>query len=262
MSPKIHPTFWSDEQVELLTAEDKLVLLWLITNPQTNLIGQGQVSPRRFQLDTGLTPDALKRACDALRGNVWFDGKTYWIRNYIRHQFGSGEKLVSNKIFKAILSAYCQVKDDSLRQEINRDYPELAGVEEGDGMGIGRGKIKIKIKNREGEREGTAPTDSEWQHVWERGRIILAYLNQKSRSKFRDSSDCVDPIAERLFETKDEDGLRRMIDRQVSLWANDTKMSGCLRPQTLFGEKFHGYYGQRDIPIQGPNNSSKTGGNY
>lgn len=146
MSPKIHPAFWSDKIIEALPPESKLTLLWLITNPQTNLLGVCEASDKRFQFETGLPPEALQRALDALKSSIYHKGGTVFLKNYLRHQFGTGPKLTTNKIFKSIASTFTGIKDKEIRSAIIAEYPEFKDVEEGHTKGF-----KAQ-REREGER--------------------------------------------------------------------------------------------------------------
>jgi len=55
------PSFWSDRDVEGLSPEQKLTLLWIFTNPQMNVFGYFETSPKRFSFETGLESTASKR---------------------------------------------------------------------------------------------------------------------------------------------------------------------------------------------------------
>lgn len=155
MSPKIHTSFWSDQIVESLDAEGKLVLLWLITNPNTSLVGTFQPSLKRFQFDTSLPPEALQRAYQALSGSIAVVDGTVFIRNFIRHQFGVGPKLIKNNIFASIRSTYESIKDEELRLTILEEYPEFAEAEEGltKGLQAQREREGTRTGKRKGEGE-------------------------------------------------------------------------------------------------------------
>jgi uncharacterized phage protein (TIGR02220 family) len=173
------------------------------------------------------------------------DGK-WWLCGFIEFQYG--QLVEACKPHKAVIG--------TLRKHgiytLYLDYSK--------GMETPQEKEKDKEKEKEKDKDGgvgaLAPTDEQWTESTGKARIILGYLNQKAGARFSESADCLDPISERLFETSlDVEGCKRMIDRFVALWKGSPKMEPCLRPQTLFGEKFHGYYGQRDMPL--PNCEAK-----
>ncbi len=125
MNPVVQPSFWSDPEIEVASAETKLAVLWLITNSQTSIIGLCRATSKRFAFETGLQPEALAEACSQLPRMLCASSEGVWIRNYIRHQFGSGEKLTRNNCFRSISSAFEQVRDEALRSEISSAYPEF-----------------------------------------------------------------------------------------------------------------------------------------
>lgn len=80
-------------------------------------------------------------------------------------------------------------------------------------------------------------------------RIILYLLKEHSRKHFVESADCLDPISKRLYEQDvTTEGVKQMIARQCEKW-RDTQFADGLNPKTLFGEKFHTFYGNRDSRI-------------
>lgn len=105
----------------------------------------------------------------------------------------------------------------------------------------------------------------EWTESTSKARIALAYLGQQSGGRFRESAECLNPIADRIFEVaKDyasepdpfETALqecKKMINRCVLNFKENKVMQKCLTPMGLFGEKFPGYFGQRDMPIPSDN---------
>jgi hypothetical protein len=125
MKPMIDQAFWSDPDIEASKAGVKLAALWLITNSQTSLLGLCGASENRFVFETGLPAKALGRAVEALpRAFVRFGGVIF-VRNYIRHQFGIGEKLMRNNFFVALKSLFLSVKDEALKAVILEEYPEF-----------------------------------------------------------------------------------------------------------------------------------------
>lgn len=125
MKPFIDSAFWSDPDVEASKAGVKLAALWLITNSQTSLLGICGASTARFEFETGLKSEALESALQALPRAFKRFGSVVFVRNYVRHQFGTGDKLVRNNFFVALKSQFLSVKDDDLRGFILAEYPEF-----------------------------------------------------------------------------------------------------------------------------------------
>ena len=125
MKPFIDSSFWSDPDVEASKAGVKLAALWLITNSQTSLLGICGASTARFEFETGLKTEALTSALQALPRAFKRFGQVVFVRNYVRHQFGTGDKLIRNNFFVALKSQFLSVKDDELKDFILAEYPEF-----------------------------------------------------------------------------------------------------------------------------------------
>lgn len=135
--------------MEKTKAGVKLAALWLITNSQTSLLGICGASEARFKFETGLAPEALQSALEALPRAFKRFGDVIFVRNYVRHQFGSGDKLKKNNFFVALKSLFLSVKEKELRAFILSEYPEFEECSQRAPEGL------TKPKERKGEgREG------------------------------------------------------------------------------------------------------------
>lgn len=113
----------------------------------------------------------------------------------------------------------------------------------------------LEGKGREGKgKNGTERNGSDCQpSKFSNSRIALHWLNEKAGRNYRETSENLEVIYNRLKETDDDlEGVKLMIIRQCALWKGDPKMDECLRPSTLFGkQKFGGYYDNRHLPVLG-----------
>ncbi len=173
MKPFIDQAFWSDPEIEAADARTKLTSLWLITNSQTSLLGLCSASVSRFMFETGLTAEALDAAIQALPRAFKKFGGTVFVRNYIRHQFGSGDKLKKNNFFTALKSLFLSVKDAELKAFILAEYPEFEQALTKGFEGLSKPKDGKVRKGKEGKatREdliaycvelGLPASDGEW----------------------------------------------------------------------------------------------------
>lgn len=90
---------------------------------------------------------------------------------------------------------------------------------------------------------------------------ILELLNLITGKSFRAVDSNLRPIQDRLSEPGvTEEGVAKMISRQVELWGSDSKMSEFLRPETLFRKsKFESYYAAKDSPVPSkPNENTRN----
>ena len=125
MKPFIDQSFWSDPDIEAAKTGVKLAALWLITNTQTSLLGVCGASSARFTFETGLPAEALDATLQALPKSFKRFGGVIFLRNYMRHQFGSGETLTKNNFFKALKTLFRAIKDDELKAAVLSEYPEF-----------------------------------------------------------------------------------------------------------------------------------------
>lgn len=80
--------FWDDSYIISLDPSEKLVFLYLLTNPLSNIAGVYELSTKRIGFDTGFDQDTVKRILERFQRDekcIYRDG---WIamRNWIKHQ--------------------------------------------------------------------------------------------------------------------------------------------------------------------------------
>lgn len=154
MSPKIHPSFWSDPDVERLTPNQRYAFLWILTNSQMTLCGYCEVSETRFAFETGLPREELWNTVQALSRTVkgFKDRNLVYVRNFIRRQLGDGEELERNNIFKAVTKVFTGIKHEGLRKELEGDYPAFKALTKGLSTST-KGKEKEQEQEKEQEKE-------------------------------------------------------------------------------------------------------------
>jgi hypothetical protein len=123
MHSKIKSCFWSDPVVEDLPSEGKLALLWLFTS-RISVCGWVPTSRRRFEFETASPWQALLSAAEALGKGLVIHDKGFWVRSYIRHQFGVGERLGRNNMRVTIIDSMAEVPEE-VKVEIVKEYPQL-----------------------------------------------------------------------------------------------------------------------------------------
>ncbi|GHU75367.1 hypothetical protein FACS189461_1510 [Spirochaetia bacterium] len=75
----IATSFWDDEWIQGLDPSEKLLYLYLMTNPLTNIAGIYKISDKRMSFDTGFNTDTLKM----IIGKFEKAGKAYRMGEYI-----------------------------------------------------------------------------------------------------------------------------------------------------------------------------------
>lgn len=123
MDANIKSSFWRDKL--LVNGEVRTAFLWLWTNSDRTVCGVTPLCERKFEFDTGLQKDALEKCIELLAGRVIVVGDYVWVKNFIRHQFGTGEKLKRNSIIKRLKNEVSQHPKE-LQTTILQNYPELS----------------------------------------------------------------------------------------------------------------------------------------
>jgi len=167
MDTKIKPSFWSDPVVDALPPEGKLALLWLFTS-RVSACGWCPATKRHFEFETGSPYQALLDAVKALGKGCVTHAKGFWIRNYIRHQIGVGDRLARNNMRFPILNALVDVPEE-IRALIFVEYECLQqGLAKPLHSGAPPQEQSRAEKRREegmqGEKQKRAPaaTDEQW----------------------------------------------------------------------------------------------------
>jgi hypothetical protein len=112
-------SFWDDEWVCSLKPLEKMLYLYLLTNPLTNISGVYKITDRRICFDTGLTPKQMQEfmakfqdAHKAIRM-----GEYIVVLNAPKHQV-----LENKKIFSGVVNCLLEVEPVYLRQLVRMNY--------------------------------------------------------------------------------------------------------------------------------------------
>lgn len=107
----INTKFWDDDWIVELNANQKLVYLYLITNPLTTIAGSYEVSVRRIAFDTALSPAIVKDSLSRFEaaGKIVYRNGWLLLGNFIKHQ--SNNPKVLKGIEVAVSNSPDWVKD-------------------------------------------------------------------------------------------------------------------------------------------------------
>lgn len=130
MTTLINDEIW--EEMEDLTPEQKLAILWLKTNSKRNLTGATKVSARRFEFETGIKFEVLQGACKGIpRHYEEACEGLFWDVNSTSQNCGKGEKLIRSNISKSIVKQLLNMEDEfiikylKVYKEVAENSPEL-----------------------------------------------------------------------------------------------------------------------------------------
>lgn len=123
----IKDSFWTDPYIEKLTPDEKLIFLYLLTNPQCNIAGVYEIRPKRVAYETGYDVEVIETILKRfikdqkiIRINDWLI-----VINHIKHQ-SLGSKVAEgiNRIIEESpkeIQAYFSV--ENRENENNEIYP-------------------------------------------------------------------------------------------------------------------------------------------
>jgi len=81
-------SFWTDSYIENLNKNEKLLFIYFITNPSTNLCGAYEVSIKRMSFDTGLEEKVILDILSKFEKDIRIKYEKGWvlIKNYQKNQ--------------------------------------------------------------------------------------------------------------------------------------------------------------------------------
>ena len=87
----IKTSFWEDDWIASLTTNEKLLFLYLLTNPHTNLCGIYRVSIRYLSFETGIEKDQIIKCLERFSKDEKVEYLDGWIilKNHQKHQTAS-----------------------------------------------------------------------------------------------------------------------------------------------------------------------------
>lgn len=84
----VNTRFWEDSFIEGLNPNEKLIFLYLLTNPMTNLIGIYEITIKRISYDTALKKDIVLKALEGFErlNKVLFYENHIVLINFLKNQ--------------------------------------------------------------------------------------------------------------------------------------------------------------------------------
>ena len=100
--------FWNDDKViDLFSPEDKLFMLYLLTNPHTTQLGVYAINKKHMAFELGYSVEAISVLIDRFENKYELikysnETKEIAIKNYLRHSIIKGGKPVEDLLLKEI----------------------------------------------------------------------------------------------------------------------------------------------------------------
>lgn len=141
----VNTRFWEDPFIEDLSPSEKLLFLYLLTNPLTNLLGIYELTIKRMAYDTGLSRDCIQKALESFQKarKVLVIDNYVILPNFLKNQsLNDNMKIGVIKLFKSL--------PDTLKENLlGNDYLTL----QNDYLALRNGLLKLNGKGIEIEEE-------------------------------------------------------------------------------------------------------------
>lgn len=265
--------FWNDDKVlEYFSPEDKLFMLYLMTNPHTTQLGIYPINQKHMSFELGYTVDVINVLLDRFENKYEMikysnETKEIAIKNYLRHSIIKGGAPVRDCLVKEIKNVknkellgyvFSNLKQYELNDTVTRLISEYE-EKNGELLYCNRTKNDNKNKNdNENDNENDNDNENEvslydtlndtLNDTFKKDipyKEIIDYLNIRTNSNYKHSTKKTkDLIKARYNEGFNLNDFKTVIDKKCVEWINDPNMNKYLRPETLFGTKFEGYLNQ------------------
>ena len=256
----VDTSFWTDDKViESFSPEDKLFMIYVITNPHTTQLGIYHINKKNMAFEVGYSLDTVSVLLDRFENKyqiIRYSNETneIAIKNYLKHSIMKGGKPVEDLLKKEIN----RVKDKTLLKYI------FNNIKDYDNLNVTVNNIidllninDINDNKNENENEDSYH-ESHNESLDNFSKLIIDYLNSRVGTRYSPyTKSTIKCIKERINESKKLvkagkrqseykfDDFVQVIDNKVQDWKN-TSYEMYLRPSTLFGSKFDEYLNQKD----------------
>lgn len=252
--------FWNDDKVvELFSPEDKLFMLYLMTNPHTTQLGIYAINKKIMAFELGYSIDTISVLLERFENKynmIKYSSETneVAIKNYLKYSIIKGGKPVEDCLEKEIK----QVKNKDLLKYVFKNLNGCESLNTTIYALIDKYTDIYDINNNDDEKDNDNDNDNENDvSCTYRERIvekvddvtsickqIIDYLNFKTKKNYKYTPNNLSKIKARLKENFTLDDFKEVIDKKCMDWLNDKDMNKYLRPETLFGNKFESYLQQ------------------
>lgn len=246
----VDTSFWTDDKViELFSPEDKLFMLYVITNPHTTQLGIYHINKKNMAFELGYSLDTVSVLLDRFENKyqiIRYSNETneIAIKNYLKHSIVKGGKPVEDLLIKEIN----QIKDKSLLKYIFNNIKDYNNLN----LTVNNIINLLNVNDNNNDNEESY-NDSVNDSLNNFVKLVIDYLNSKLGTKYSyTTKSTIKCIKARLEEGKKRnfgeykfDDFVTVIDNKTREWMK-TDMEKYLRPETLFGTKFESYLNQKD----------------
>ena len=235
--------FWKDPKVtEEMSAEDRYVLLYLLTNPYTTQIGIYQITKRQMAFDLGYSTEsvgAILERFEKLLGIIRYNSETreVAIKNWGKYNLKRGGK----PIMDCIKGELVKVKDKSLIEYVAQSIPNETIKNEF----LRNVNVTFTISGQEEEQEKEQEQEEEQPQLKKDDSVVVEKIKsyfdlsntdiKKVANEFLATKKELGYLIEKLELTKNNPNIRDITGYLISAIKNDYKLSinnaKCFKPQ-------------------------------
>jgi len=255
---RIATKFWTDEKIIELDSDTKLLYLYMLSCPHSNMAGYYRLPMQYIQADLeglgkGLPKGLAKGFAKLLEeGLIKYCEKSsvVLVVNYFKYN-----PIQNINQAKGAVKKTSELPTNSLvedyKQAISmyaKDYTEglSKGLPKGLPKGLGKGLPNtVTVTVTEAVTETEAYIGVEEKKETKTYAPIIEYLNNKCGTNYKPTTKKTKEfINARIKEGFKVEDFETVIDKKTNEWIN-SDMEKFLRPQTLFGTNFEGYLNQK-----------------
>lgn len=235
----VDTNFWNDDKVvEMFSPEDKLFMLYLMTNPHTTQLGIYAINKKIMAFELGYAIETINILLDRFENKYNMikysnDTKEIAIKNYLKYSIIKGGKPVEDLLIKEIK----QVKCKSLLKYV---YDNIKDYED---LNITVNSI-LELMNNDNENNNDNDNEVSYHDTYNDTsndtKEIIDYLNFKANTHYKYDTKSTIRLLKTLLKNYSVEEIKEVIDKKCLEWLG-TPYEKYLRPETLFGNKFEGY---------------------
>ena len=170
----INTKFWDDTWISALSKDEKLLYLYLLTSPLTNLLGIYEITLKRISYDTGISQDEILnhlKSFEEVKKALFFKDWVI-IFNHLKNQaFNSNMKKGANEIFNNL--------PNFLKYKLKEN-----GIESFETLSNGLGMVREYEREEEREEEEECEKSHPLQKMIKTEPLLKPLLKIKTQLTF------------------------------------------------------------------------------
>lgn len=272
--------FWENQEIQRLSDQAKLLAIYLLTAPHSNMLGCFRIPEGYIREDLNWCHATVKNAINALK-NIEFithDTKNSWV---VIHDFLKWNPIQNPKQAIGIQKIFFLVPKESIvfkplvkgllkyAKYLNEEFKDSLFDIDNDINTVTQDCATDKEQNKNQNKDQNIISlsgkpdvvnldennlnENETSSIKDQAIQVLNFLNEKTGKAYRPVDANIKLIIARLKSGATVMDCRQVIANKFRKWCSDEKMVEYLRPATLFNAtKFEQYMGELSEPEEVP----------